>query len=129
MLVHYAAIIAALIFFATNARAQQHDHAQYHNVYQGWASKLTSYCCNNQDCGIVDDEAVEDTPSGTLIYIDGEWCPVKQEHRVIVGRSPDWTHAHACIQPNLQNYSNMDGTVGPKPPCERLLCFMGKPGG
>jgi hypothetical protein len=42
--------------------------------------------------------------------------PVKPEHYIIKGKSPDWNKAHACIN-HKSFYTN---------PCDALLCFTGK---
>jgi hypothetical protein len=49
-------------------------------------------------------------------YVDGRNVTI-----IIRGKSPDWSKAHACVQPDGK-YS-----TGRKMPCERLLCFSGTP--
>jgi hypothetical protein len=99
----------------------QHNHAGGHNAYVTWASKKADNCCNNQDCGALQTDEWRETVGGTEVKISGQWCPVRSEHFIISGKSPDWTRAHACILPDV-NYS-----TGRKSPCERLLCFAGAP--
>ncbi len=98
----------------------QHNHERGHADYQSWASGRTGNCCNNQDCGTLNDDEVREGPGGTEIKIDGEWCPVLREHYIVRGKSPDWNVAHACV-----GHSNYYLSL---PPCERLLCFSGKGG-
>lgn len=105
--------------FGTTAQ----EHHQHHNTYQGWASEVTNNCCNNQDCSDIAEDRVRESVHGTEIEISGAWCPVEKKHRIIRGKSPDWSKYHACIQPDV-NYA-----TGKKPPCERLLCFVTKGGG
>jgi hypothetical protein len=67
------------------------------------------------------DNEWRETSEGTEVKISGRWCLVLPEHRIIRGKSPDWSKAHACVQPDVK-YS-----TGRKTPCERLLCFSGVP--
>ncbi len=92
-----------------------------HNEYTTWASHKADNCCNNMDCGVLNDDEWRETTEGTEINISGQWCPVRPEHFIIRGKSPDWSKAHACIQPDVK-YS-----TGRKMPCERLRCFSGTP--
>ncbi len=108
--------MAALVLLVMPASAQQ-NHERHHDDYKSWSSTKTSNCCNNQDCGTLADEDVRNTPTGTEVKIDGEWCPVKPEHFIVKGKSPDWNVAHACI---LQTKAVAT--------CDRLLCFSGKGG-
>lgn len=68
---------------------------------------------------MIPDADVREGASGTEIKIDGEWCPVRREHYITRGKSPDWNTAHACI---LRPY------LTTAPTCDRLLCFTGKGG-
>ncbi len=95
----------------------QHNHDRYHVDYQSWSASKVANCCSNQDCGELKDEDVRQTATGTEIKIAGEWCPVRPEHFIIRGKSPDWNIAHACVSQSEA-----------MPPCERLLCFTGKGG-
>lgn len=109
-----------LVLLVTFPAWPQHDHAQGHNEYQNWASKKTGNCCNNDDCGVLKDEEIRETTTGPEVAIDGLWCPVRPEHYIIRGKSPDWNKPHACIGKKSATY--------PVPPCERLLCYSGRGG-
>ena len=113
-------IVGLLLLFTTQATAQ-HNHAEGHNEYATWASQKANNCCNNMDCGVLNDDEWRETSEGTQVKISGQWCPVLPEHFIIRGKSPDWSKAHVCVQPDV-NYS-----TGRKTPCERLLCFSGTP--
>jgi hypothetical protein len=113
-------IVIVLALVATEAAAQ-HNHARGHNDYATWASRKTGDCCNNMDCGALNMEEWRETAEGTEVRISGEWCPVLPQHFLIRGKSPDWSQAHVCVQPDV-NYS-----TGRKSACERLLCFSGMP--
>ena len=106
----------------------QHLHDSGHNEYQGWASRKTPNCCNNQDCGYLADDEWRETPDGKteikirekswtaatgLVEGNELWCEVKPEHWTVKGRSPNGETAHACVS----------GGIGG---CERILCFMGQ---
>lgn len=93
----WMAILIAL--FASTARAQEH-HTAGHADYSGWSSQKTANCCNNEDCGELEDSQWKSTPQGDQILIKGKWCPVEAKH-----------------------YTTADGNE-----CERLLCFMGNGG-
>ena len=108
-------LAALLLVLVSSAVLGQHNHAQHHGEYENWASGKTQNCCNNQDCGVVQDRDVRQSPAGTEIKIADQWCPVLREHWLIRGRSPDWQTAHACV-------GNSEHWLG-RPPCERLLCF------
>lgn len=99
----------------------QHNHNAGHGEYQNWSSLKQSNCCNNDDCGTVDDADVLQTPLGTMVAIENQWCPVEREHWIIKGRSPDFSSFHACIGKS-EYYKSLQ-------PCQRLLCFSGKAGG
>ncbi len=114
MRIWLGAVLVAALLIPANA---QHNHAQGHNDYQGWASQVTSNCCNNQDCRGLRDDETRETATGTEILIEGQWCPVLQQHRLIRGRSPDWSVNHACITTGSHG-----GT------CGRLLCYTPKGG-
>lgn len=108
------ALLGWTIAFTTLARAQEH-HAQGHADYSNWASQKTTNCCNNEDCGDLTADQWREVPTGKEIVIKGKWCPVKPEHYITKGKSPDWNKAHACVQ---QNTTYID-------PCDALLCFSG----
>lgn len=108
-------------FVVCGAQAQQH-HAAGHNDYSGWSSEKTANCCNNEDCGDLEDTQWRATPTGDQILIKGKWCPIEKKHYTTKGKSPDWRKAHACVN-NNPNYSPAGGDD-----CDRLLCFMGNGG-
>lgn len=105
-----------VIAFPFGAMAQ-HNHEQGHGYYQGWASQKTQNCCNNDDCGDLEEGEWRHGKEGDEILIKDQWCPVQQEHYVIKGKSPNGERAHACVNKKTQ-YVN---------PCDALLCFMGVP--
>lgn len=121
----WASLLTLLILFAMivltsqSARAQENHHL-HHSDYQGWRNKLLQGCCNNQDCGVLD-ESNERTSRGFLeVRIEGVWCPVKSHHYLESGNVPDASTAHVCVwhqsaRPDLQT------------PCERLLCYQPRP--
>ena len=113
-----ARVGALLLALSLGASAlAQHEHARGHDDYAAWASGKTGHCCNDQDCGALADDEWREAGAGPEIRIAGEWCPVRREHFIIRGRSPDWNVAHACVLKNEH-----------VPACERLLCFAGKGG-
>jgi hypothetical protein len=114
-------LVVPLFLLSATVSVAQHNHAQGHNDYAAWASKKAGNCCNNTDCGELRDDEWRETAEGLEVRISGQWCPVLPEHFIIRGKSPDWSKAHVCIQPDV-NYS-----TGRKTPCERLLCFTGTP--
>jgi hypothetical protein len=98
----------------------QHDHARGHSEYQNWASRKTGNCCDDKDCGILDDDQVRETTTGPEVKVRGKWCRVLPEHFIIKGRSPDWNKPHACINYDVRTSYGDD--------CERLLCYSGRGG-
>jgi hypothetical protein len=96
----------------------QHNHDEGHPDYQNWASGKTSNCCNDKDCGDLNEDETREGDKGTKVLILKKWCPVKAEHYIIKGKSPDWNKPHACVN-HLGYYDD---------PCDRLLCFAGKGG-
>lgn len=140
-IIYVAAAIALAIalLWATAALAQQ-AHERGHNDYRNWASKKTDNCCNEQDCGELAPDEWRETPEGIEVKLkdryygnDGTpyshiidrkrdvWCPIKPEHYVLPGRgrSPNYDTPHLCARQYAES-ENAD-------PCNRLLCFMGKP--
>lgn len=110
-------LVGFTLAFTSLTRAQDH-HAMGHADYSGWSSEKTANCCNNQDCGDLEDTQWKSTPTGDQILIKGKWCPVEKKHYTTRGKSPDWRKAHACIQKNMDHND----------PCDALLCFMGNGG-
>lgn len=107
-------LLYVICCFPLESMAQDH-HSEGHADYSSWASKKTSNCCNNQDCGQLKDAEWKEDAEGTHVLILGKWCPVLSEHWITKGNSPDWEHAHACVNKNV-NFIPVDV-------CERLLCF------
>lgn len=107
------------LFLPITTAVAQHNHEAGHNSYTEWSSQKARYCCDNRDCGSLEESEWSEGPNGIEVLIDGKSCPVQQQHFITRGKSPDWTKAHACIRPKLQ-YSKED-------PCDRLLCFTGIP--
>lgn len=114
--------------FVTTARAQ-HNHAAGHSDYKDWASERTDNCCDDRDCGALEDGEWRESAAGTEVKIEGQWCPVLRQHWIKRGRSPDWNKAHACIQHRSGTMCD-DGACyeDERNPCELLLCFSGKGG-
>jgi hypothetical protein len=104
----------------TDPALAQHDHARGHSEYQSWASRKTGNCCDDKDCGILDDDQVRETTTGPEVKVRGKWCRVLPEHFIIKGKSPDWNKPHACINSDVRTSYGDD--------CERLLCYSGKGG-
>ena len=97
----------------------QIGHDLYHAQYRTWMSNSGFNCCNDQDCSPLADDHIKEDGDYTKVRVDQPngtftWCPVLAEHLLRVGKSPDWSRAHACILPPLAGRS----------PCERLKCFV-----
>jgi hypothetical protein len=103
-----------------DAAFAQHEHARGHSEYQSWASKKTSNCCDDKDCGVLRDDEVRETAAGAEVKVLGRWCPVRPEHFIIKGKSPDWNKPHACVNRDFRTSYGDD--------CDRLLCYSGKGG-
>lgn len=118
MLCFLVALLVALVCTSVQTRAQEmdmeHRHALGHGEYQNWASGKTNNCCNNEDCHFLTKDEYRETVDGPELRVSNKWCPVKPEHYTIRGKSPDWSHPHACINKNT-NYQDE---------CDRILCFM-----
>jgi len=115
-----ALVIILIMWAAIRNAAAQVEHVLGHNEYQNWSSRKTAYCCNNFDCGRLEDDHIRDGSDGSEVRIGGEWCPVRPEHYVVRGRSPDLSSAHACVGSGPQWTQ--------RTPCERLLCFVDRGG-
>ena len=113
-------LCALLSCLLTSPAVAQHDHARGHSEYQNWASKKTGNCCDDKDCGILDDDQVRETTTGPEVKVRGKWCRVLPEHFIIKGKSPDWNKPHACV--------NYDFRTTYADDCDRLLCYSGKGG-
>jgi hypothetical protein len=115
-------IVVFLLLLYPFAHAQaQHDHAQHHAFYQGWYNKRDKGCCNDQDCGILNEENERETATGVEVRIEGKWCPVEPFHYLKKGNAPDWSTSHVCVR--KPGYAE-----GPSDVCGRLLCYQPKPG-
>ena len=114
----FAVAIGCIIFTPASA---QDNHAIGHDEYLGWSSGKVQDCCrgikSGGDCGTLAAEQYRQTATGTEIMIDTTWCPVKPEHFVLRGTSPNGGLIHACISRQI----SID-------PCDRLRCYMGKAG-
>lgn len=94
---------------------QGHNHDLHHAQYQTWQSNSGFNCCNDRDCGELPEDRIRENGQNIEVKVDDEWCPVLHEHLLKVGKSPDWSKAHACI---LAPHSIL-GT-----PCQRFKCFV-----
>jgi hypothetical protein len=113
-------VIALIVLMASPAYAQ-HNHDEGHPDYREWASGRTWNCCNEKDCGDLNDDEVRETPTGTEVLVKTKgnapkWCPVTKQHYLTKGKSPDWNKPHACIV-NSTYYDD---------PCKAFLCYTGK---
>lgn len=115
-------LVSVAVWIATPVWAAygQHNHHRGHGHYKDWASERVGNCCSDDDCGELNDDELRETATGPEVKIAGQWCPVLRHHFIIRGKSPDASVPHACIG-NRGHWLD-------KPPCERLLCFMGKAG-
>lgn len=120
LLLSIAAAGLALAYTVIAAQAQ-HDHQAGHDSYQNWASTKVANCCNNDDCGVVEDSELRETSTGPEVAIDGQWCPVLPIHYIVKGKSPDWSRAHVCVKKKSIYTADI-------PTCERLLCYSGHGG-
>lgn len=111
------AVCAFLVLM--KAAGGQENHHRHHANYQNWVNKANEGCCNNQDCGELD-EKNERTTNGFLeVFIEGQWCPVLAKHYLKNGNVPNASTSHVCVwseamRPGLS-------------PCERLLCYQPRP--
>jgi hypothetical protein len=98
----------------------QHNHAQGHDVYRNWVNQQDTGCCNNQDCGEIDDQDVKDDGSTVEVRIEGEWCVIRPWMYTKKGNAPNGDVNHACVL----HKDNFDS----RSPCQRLICFQPKTG-
>jgi hypothetical protein len=113
-------MVAFAFVIVPSVASAQDNHARGHADYMYWSSGKVAYCCNNVDCGSLSDDTHRQTADGPQVLIDGEWCRVEPQHYLVRGHSPDWAVAHACV--GRTEYWRS------RPPCERLLCYVGKGG-
>jgi hypothetical protein len=116
-----AAFAAAMTFSPLHAHElhQGHEHVNYSN----WKNKADRGCCNNYDCGPIEDKDVHMSPV-TEVKVDGEWCAVLPHHYLQTGNAPDWSSAHVCVQRTFVNGVEVKPSGSA---CQRLLCFQPKP--
>ncbi len=103
--------------------AQHAGHDQGHYEYKEWSSLRTWNCCDDKDCNFLNEDEVRETPVGTEILVKAKdheptWCPVKKEHFLTHGKSPDWNKPHACV---ITSTSYTD-------PCQAFLCYVPRGG-
>ena len=97
----------------------QHNHHQHHDSYRNWVNQKGEGCCNEQDCGSLN-EADERERNGVLeVRIEGEWCKIEPGHYLKSGNVPNASTAHVCAWLK-------DARPGMSP-CERLLCYQPRP--
>ncbi len=116
-------ILFAIVVMFPVAVVAQHNHDEGHHDYKDWASGRTWNCCDEKDCGDLDEDEVRETPQGTEVLVQSpdhemKWCPVTKEHYLTKGHSPDWSKPHACI---IRSGSYADE-------CHRFLCFTPRGG-
>jgi hypothetical protein len=98
--------------------------AQAHDGYQNWKNRENVGCCNDHDCGPIDDQDTS-TKGGKLeVRVEGTWCPVEAKHYLSQGNAPDWSAAHVCVR----RYFDEGGIeiTRQESVCERLLCYQPK---
>jgi hypothetical protein len=114
-----AALLAVYLVYPSHRAHSQQNHHHHHVDYQNWVNQVGEGCCNNQDCGTLN-EADERTQSGVLeVRIEGAWCPVLSKHYLRRGNAPDATTAHVCVW----HQASRPG----QGPCERMLCYQPRP--
>lgn len=124
-LIQYTYQLGLASFIFINVAFAQIGHDLYHSTYMNWTNNAGQGCCNNRDCGIVQDEDVQ-TINGMLhVFIRGvggavgqsSWCPVRIQHYLKSGNAPDWSHHHACVSDHYKGAT----------PCAQFICFQPKP--
>ncbi len=115
------ALLATLSLASASLAHAQHNHAPGHPNYQNWVNQKGTGCCNNQDCGEIDDANVRQDGAAVEVRVDDEWCPVRDWMYLKSGNAPNWATAHVCVVPDSL-------TLADRRPCARLLCFQPKPG-
>ena len=96
----------------------QDNHLRHHSLYKDWKNMQERGCCNDKDCGEVEDRI---NGNGIEVFVEGKWCPVATWMYLKNGNAPNWDTAHACV--TKLSVWNLGG------PCERLICYQPKPGG
>ena len=101
-----------------------------HDGYSDWTNQLRESCCEDRHCHPLDDSEVRTDSQNTYVKIADEWCEVKSSDYAR-GTSPDWSHAHICLQPASDLLCLSQPRIClQRPldsPCERIICFMPKP--
>ena len=119
-LMHYTGTAAVvLVLLCMPAVGQQHHHRDHLN-YKDWFNLRSQSCCNNQDCGQLDETDERTTGTSVEVRVEGIWCPVQAFHYLMKGNAPNWSTAHVCVQKQV--------VPGAVPVCSRLLCYQPKPG-
>ena len=99
-----------------------------HDTYSNWKSRGGTACCNNHDCEAIADARVRTMDGHFEVYLEvsntAAWCPVKPEHYLETGNTPNWSTAHVCVQ---KTHVNGVRIAQPGAPCSHLLCFQPKP--
>lgn len=122
-----AALVLLLMFVAGHWRPvrAQHNHHQHHASYKSWTNSDGKGCCNDQDCGEIDEADERETGGELQVYVRGvgvakgqaSWCPVQPRHYLKAGNVPNASVSHACIT----------GYYGGQTPCEQFICYQPKP--
>jgi hypothetical protein len=113
--------VAAGLMTCQVAHAQQ-NHDAGHPQYSNWLNQDNSWCCNNQDCGTIEDEQYRESSGQIEVQIEGTWCPIRPWMYLKTGNVPDASHNHVCVRHRNESIINKS-----QEPCERLLCFQPKP--
>lgn len=117
-----ATALALASVLLTAPAGAQHNHDAGHPEYRNWVNGNGIGCCNNHDCGEVDDADVRQGAAAVEVRVDGEWCPVEPWMYLRGGNAPNWAVNHACVVPDSASLTD-------RRPCSRLICFQPKPGG
>lgn len=117
------AMLLLVVAFPLGAMAQ-HNHAAGHDAYSKWKNLEDFMCCNNNDCGALDEVQERMVNGRTEVFVGfgtekKEWCPVDEKKHSLKGKftSPDYSASHACVLP-----PTWAGSV-----CERFKCYMPRP--
>lgn len=111
------ALALAIWAFPVSLLAQSNHHL-HHSFYNGWVNQNGKGCCNNQDCGELDDADERMTGGVIAVKVLGEWCPVLPHHYLKRGNVPNASVSHICVAKYMPAST---------PACERLLCYQPKP--
>jgi len=77
-------VVIALIVLTASPAYAQHNHDEGHPEYREWSSGRTWNCCNEKDCGDLNDDEVRETPTGTEVLVKTKdnapkWCPPRSQ--------------------------------------------------